>query len=100
MTISTRFGDCSGGTLRIGKARRNLYEKSKSKAALIFWLGERLRAMYRGDPFPVRSAAIEQDLKSSVDFSDVIAKYGFGVDGLELLPDFFQIQVKRGFKTT
>jgi hypothetical protein len=56
--------------------------------------------MYRGDPFPGRSAAIEEDLKMGIDFSDVFAEYGFDIDGLRLLPDSFEIQMKRGFKTT
>jgi hypothetical protein len=64
-----------------------------------FWIGERLRAMFRGDPFPGPPRVIEEGLGNCVDFSAVFAEYGFGTDGLQLLPDFFQIQVERGFKT-
>ncbi len=63
------------------------------------WLGNRLRAMFRADPFPVRPAAIQEDLRNGVDFADIFAECGFAADGLQLLPNFYEIQRKRAFKT-
>jgi hypothetical protein len=63
------------------------------------WSADHLHAIYRGDPFPVRPVAIEEDLRNGVDFSDIFAEYGFAADGLQLLPNFYEIQRQRGFKT-
>jgi hypothetical protein len=71
----------------------------EQEARMKLWLKDRLCALYAGNPFTVQPAAIAEDLRNGVDFSTTFAEYGFGTDGLQLLPDFFQIQVERGFKT-
>ncbi len=64
----------------------------------MLWLADRLHALFRGDPFPPRPASIEEDMKNGVDFADIFAEYGFTSDGLQLLPNFYEIQRQRGFK--
>jgi hypothetical protein len=43
-----------------------------------------------------RPAALEEDLRNGVAFSDLFAEYGFTADGLQLLPNFDEIQRRTG----
>jgi hypothetical protein len=58
------------------------------------WLDARLHAIFSRDPFPRLPIAIEEDLKSGVDFSAIFQTYGFTGDGVRLLSNFHEIHVK------
>jgi hypothetical protein len=58
------------------------------------WLDTRLSAIFTRSPFPRLPHAIEVDLKSGVDFTDIFAEYGFTADRLGLLPNFYEIHKK------
>lgn len=45
---------------------------------------------------PARPAALKEDLRTGVAFSDIFAEYGFTADGSQWLPDFYEIQRKTG----
>jgi hypothetical protein len=55
------------------------------------WLDTRLSAIFAGRPFPRLPLSMEMDLKNGVDFSNIFAEYGFAADGLQLLPNFYEI---------
>jgi hypothetical protein len=59
------------------------------------WLDARLSALWAGRPFPRIPPSLEADLHSGADFSEIFAEYGFAPDGLGLLPNFYEIHIKK-----
>ena len=62
---------------------------------LKIWLDARLSALFAGQPFPPIPRSIETDMHNGVDFADIFAEYGFAPDGLGLLPNYYEIQIKK-----
>jgi hypothetical protein len=59
------------------------------------WLDARLSALFAGRPFPPIPASLESDLHGGVDFSTIFQEYGLTQDGLGLLPNFYEIHMKK-----
>jgi hypothetical protein len=55
------------------------------------WLDARLSALFAGRSFPPLPFSIECDQHNGVDFLGIFGEYGFAVDGLQLLPNFYEI---------
>jgi hypothetical protein len=59
------------------------------------WLDARLSALFAGRSFPPIPPSIESHLHGGVDFADIFGEYGFTPDGLGLLPNLYEIHMKK-----
>jgi len=58
------------------------------------WLDDRVEAYRKSGYFLVMPPALREAMNSGVDFSDVFAERGIAPNGVQLLPEFFDLNLR------
>jgi hypothetical protein len=59
------------------------------------WLDDQVAGYKKHGYFVVMPVALREAMKSGVDFSEIFAKRGIAPNGVQLLPNFFEVSLRK-----
>jgi hypothetical protein len=59
------------------------------------WLDERIASHMKSGMFVVMSVALREAMQSGVDFSEIFAMRGIAPNGVQFLPNFFEVSLRK-----
>jgi hypothetical protein len=59
------------------------------------WLDDRIAGYIKGGYFVVKAPALREAITNGVDFSEIFAKRGIAPNRIQMLPTFFELNLRK-----